>query len=300
MEMSNSTTHYGWSGVDSHLIKNSEWGAVAYLCYSAFGNVPQINGAMRTRSIGGWCDFYTGAGPKETNNETRYDTWTEETHGYNTALGQLASTTGNVYGIYDMNGGAWETIAAYYDNGRFNLGTYGKSNVHGGSSTEYFDTSSNSLKAEYEKYWEAYKVSDEEKENREIEVDGETVKAREELWSASKKGVEAEQTRHDLVEETWDNLAKEKGIGINEMTENWSYRGLVNGTTIGWKTDPTSKNQDNGQAWNGDFVMIGGVSVPFVTRGGYPGNGSGSGLLYSFGIFGNAYEGDGFRPVLAF
>jgi hypothetical protein len=28
-----------------------------------------------------------------------------------------ASTTGNIYGIYDMSGGAWERVVAYVDNG---------------------------------------------------------------------------------------------------------------------------------------------------------------------------------------
>ena len=29
---------------------------------------------------------------------------------YNTTLGQTASTTGNIYGVYDMSGGAWEYV----------------------------------------------------------------------------------------------------------------------------------------------------------------------------------------------
>ena len=35
---------------------------------------------------------------------------------YHTTLGVNASTTGNIYGIYDMSGGASEMVAAYVDN----------------------------------------------------------------------------------------------------------------------------------------------------------------------------------------
>ncbi len=34
---------------------------------------------------------------------------------YNTPVGYLASTTGNISGIYDMSGGAWEYVAGYKD-----------------------------------------------------------------------------------------------------------------------------------------------------------------------------------------
>jgi hypothetical protein len=31
---------------------------------------------------------------------------------YNTTIGKLASTTQNIYGVYDMNGGSWEYVMA--------------------------------------------------------------------------------------------------------------------------------------------------------------------------------------------
>lgn len=34
---------------------------------------------------------------------------------YNTETGYLASTTGNITGIYDISGGAWEYVAGYKD-----------------------------------------------------------------------------------------------------------------------------------------------------------------------------------------
>ncbi|MEG1142957.1 MAG: hypothetical protein RSE41_11055, partial [Clostridia bacterium] len=37
------------------------------------------------------------------------------TTAYNTAGGYLASTTGNISGIYDMSGGAWEYVAGNFN-----------------------------------------------------------------------------------------------------------------------------------------------------------------------------------------
>ena len=45
------------SNVDTHMTKNVEWGAVAYLCYSDYGNVPKNNGASHLIN-GYWCDIY--------------------------------------------------------------------------------------------------------------------------------------------------------------------------------------------------------------------------------------------------
>ena len=79
----------------SHMLKNSEWGAVAYLASSKYGagiNNVQLNNSYDS---GG-----TGNGPNGGK--------------YNTANGQLASTTNNVYGVYDMAGGAYEHVMGSY------------------------------------------------------------------------------------------------------------------------------------------------------------------------------------------
>ena len=49
-----------------------------------------------------------GAVTSQTNNGT-----TTDLYEYNTPGGINASTSGNVYGIYDMAGGAWECVAGY-------------------------------------------------------------------------------------------------------------------------------------------------------------------------------------------
>ena len=215
------------------------------------------------------------------NSEEAYGVWEVNTNGYSTSLGQLASTTGNVYGIYDMSGGAWDYTSAYY-----NYGTKALKNGNGNNAGVYFEEikkeSSESyykLKPMYEKYWEIYEVNEDAKKNNSIEVGGEKL-TQEELWNASKKSSEVEQKRYDLTKKAWDNLEKKKGIGRNEITEHWSYRGLIESGLV-WKVNTTDTENTYGEAWNNDMVCIGYSLGVFLGFGGGRGNGMFSGVLSS-------------------
>ena len=92
----------------SHMLKNSEWGAVAYLSASRYGagvNNVQINANASSGNDGNGDSSYgvTGCGPDGSSQ-------------YNTENGQLASTTNNIYGVYDMAGGAYEYVMGSYTN----------------------------------------------------------------------------------------------------------------------------------------------------------------------------------------
>ena len=87
----------------SHMLKNSEWGAVAYLTHSKYGR----NGTEVT--INNNSNYLTGNAGNSI--DATKDT---VTNAYNTEKGVLASSTGNVYGIYDLSGGAYEYVASYY------------------------------------------------------------------------------------------------------------------------------------------------------------------------------------------
>ena len=105
--------------VDPHMMKNTEWGAVAYLSKSKYGK--------ETEEV--WINpnsnYLTGqAGDSVSAEETTL------TNAYNTTNGMQASTTGNVTGVYDMSGGAYEYIAAYINNENDNLNTYGETLVN--------------------------------------------------------------------------------------------------------------------------------------------------------------------------
>ena len=90
---------------ESHLIKNSEWGAVAYLTQSQYGRNGHEIDINNSRS------YVTGNGGGAVGGSVSYVSGV--TNYYNTETGAKASTTGNVYGIYDLSGGAWEYTASF-------------------------------------------------------------------------------------------------------------------------------------------------------------------------------------------
>ena len=86
-------TSTGVSEVDAHMMKNTEWGAVAYLKQSKYG--------LGTTDIG-WNNYksspyLTGCG------STAGSASSTTCNAYNTTDGMLASTTGNITGVYDMS-----------------------------------------------------------------------------------------------------------------------------------------------------------------------------------------------------
>ena len=101
------------TSLDSHMMKNTEWGACAYLSRSVYGkngevwNNPYYNNKTNYSPITGLCG-------NKTNGKDNVTTNMSNTVKYNEIGGENASTTGNVYGIYDMAGGAWEYVAGIY------------------------------------------------------------------------------------------------------------------------------------------------------------------------------------------
>ena len=142
---------YGLSSnsTDSHLIKNSEWGAVAYLSQSKYGlnganiyinNVNLNNTIQSVYAVTGCAGTTEDASQvattiTELNNRTTSGiyVWTQKS-------GTKASTTGTIYGIYDMSGGTWERTAGLVNNGNENLNIYGQSllnALNSGKSSKY-------------------------------------------------------------------------------------------------------------------------------------------------------------------
>ena len=62
---------------------------------------------------------------------------TQTYYKYHTTNGIKGTTTGNIYGIYDMSGGSWEYMADYLANGTTSVVTYFKENVSNRYKTEY-------------------------------------------------------------------------------------------------------------------------------------------------------------------
>ena len=96
------------TNTDSHMITNMEWGAVAYLTNSKYGRC--TDGSSCTEVTINNCSSYyiTGIGGDSVSAGKSSTACTTEVNKYNGTKGMLASTTGNISGIYDMSGGAYE------------------------------------------------------------------------------------------------------------------------------------------------------------------------------------------------
>jgi len=136
------------SNADSHLMKNSEWGAVAYLSNSAYGignqnirinNVNLNNNVTSVYAVTG-CAAKTEDANAVTPTTMAQLEAEEVNFVWNTANGGLASTTGTIYGVYDMSGGAWERTAGYVANGHANLKKYGASLAYNGNTLKTVST----------------------------------------------------------------------------------------------------------------------------------------------------------------
>ena len=279
------------SGANTHLIKNSEWGAVVYLCYSECGSVPMTNGTG-TLSSGHYYDLYTGQGPKSSGDEGIYSY--DASHNYSTSNGVLSSTTRNVTGVYDMAGGAWERVAGYLDNSNGNLEYYGKSDD---GTIQYFQNGK--LNSRYASLWDSYEVSEEEKNNKITLSDG-TVETG--LWDESKTALKYQEARYKLTKYNYDHMANHKGIGVNEVSSTFAFY-APSGTNENWNWFTSAANAVSGSAgygyaWDGDRTLIGHLACPFVLRGGGCNVGSGAGVLYSYITSGYPSYLDGFRAAL--
>ena len=96
--------------LESHMMKNTEWGAVAYLSHSIYG----INYEIRKNNNSNYLTGYAAITENGSDSTTDVAMW-------NTTTGYLASTTGNITGIYDMSGGAVEYVMGVMKDANGNL-----------------------------------------------------------------------------------------------------------------------------------------------------------------------------------
>jgi hypothetical protein len=126
-KFSNITVYGFGNDGDIHMAKDSEWGAVSYLSHSKYGINEEIY-------INPSASFITGRGGntvsqvstpdglgiassnlysydgKECSTKIEY----ECTGPAQSVYGMTSSTTGNIYGVYDISGGAWENTMSMY------------------------------------------------------------------------------------------------------------------------------------------------------------------------------------------
>ena len=136
----------GNANLNSHMMKNDEWGAVAYLSKSKYGKQNEEVWINNSSS------YITGSA----GNSASAGSNTGTTNDYTSTQGVKASTTGTVYGVYDMSGGAWEYVAGYVNNSYTT--NYGSSLVNGAVKTKNVystgssDNQSNNYNANSSKY----------------------------------------------------------------------------------------------------------------------------------------------------
>ena len=265
----------------SHMLKNSEWGAVAYLSASKYGagvNGTQINSAYPTNGKDADGDpsgtsqaryGITGCGPYNASGST--NTYTDGTalsadliesptacsqdtsRTYNGSIGVLASTTNTVYGIYDMSGGAYEYVMG-------NLTGY--DNQSETSSSSYMTTQAKPP------YVDLYKESP---------------------YGNFTGGVSSGAANNPVdwgsgtYEYYWNNdICTWKTCGGHALHETKQYQSV------------SSYNQ----SWGSDYSYFVNSNNRWFRRGGYAGNGSLAGLFYSNGDNGRSLPSYGFRSAL--
>ena len=141
----NGNSTYGLtSSTNTHMMKNTEWGMVAILSQSQYGKMgnSDYEGENKEIYINNSSGYYTGrSGSSPSASATTYGGYsyndkscsdTKCTGSKSENSGTGASTTGTIYGIYDMNGGADE-----YTFGNYNGYVGYQSNNFGKYSSEF-------------------------------------------------------------------------------------------------------------------------------------------------------------------
>ena len=256
-----SDNSYGLTNVDSHLMKNAEWGAVAYLTTSKYGITPTINKLSSTTPNG------------------EYMTWTGGNK-YREFISQ--STTGNTTGIYDMNGGSWEYTASFFNNKSSNLQTF---------ATQLFKDFN--LKPEYNKYFDIYDVSEEEKNNM----------LHDSIWQSPHNDITyGNKFRINITDKKYDLMAKKYGDAMFEAVnkKEYSYFGKLTNNDYSWikGKEEASETIFGETFYNNDFMLLGNIHIPYIIRGGDCGNAFHAGIFASNNVGGDPHVFTSFRPVL--
>ena len=139
---------------DSHMMKNTEWGAVAYLQHSKYGSQASVrinNNANYITGYAGTEEPTLGYSDGVSVEGNRIESATPKIDGtytinYLNNNSSVASTTGNRSGIYDMSGGAIEYVMGYSTGATTTGGSSDITSLY----PNFFTNSA------YSKYWDKY------------------------------------------------------------------------------------------------------------------------------------------------
>ena len=139
---------------NSHMMKNTEWGSVAYLQHSAYGSATSVRINNNSSYITGYAAVEEptlghNAGASIEGNRVQGTSLGKDgtyTVNYLNSKSVVASTTGNYTGIYDISGGSWEYVMGYTSTSSTTGGSSGITDLY----SDFFTNS------DYEKYYDKY------------------------------------------------------------------------------------------------------------------------------------------------
>ena len=257
--MKNTGNIYGLANdTDSHLMKNSEWGACSYLGQSQYGlnginiyvnNVNINESTAKGNAVTGVCGINEAENTYDASSNptiTLDNIKSENANNvklWNTMAGIKASSSGTVYGIYDLSGGLWERTATYIANNNESL-EYGKSFTNYTKQTTNYNVKSS-------KYYTVYQ---------------------------SKNSEENDYTTASV--------------------NNWKYNKALSIKIFGDAVLEVSTNGKGSTSYYNDYSNFPAMYNPFFYRGGMWADGSATGVFAFACTNGNPLSYNGFRAVL--
>ena len=254
--------------LNSHMMKNSEWGAVVYLTYSLYGkctetgceevylnnvNTGYLNSTAKFSGQWQFSGSITGCSASTTSSTINSNkSACESGYAYN-EVNNKASTTGNISGIYDMSGGNWEYVMGVIEdsngnpisgqNSSYNSGFNGIYGNESGTKTNGVDFPVDT------RYYDIYKAN--------------STTLGDDTWYKYDNGHLGDGT---------------KEVAVSKSNSSSGDRGL----------------------WYQDHAGFPPMTSPWFGRGGDFRNGTGAGVLNFNRGSGRAYSNNSFRVVLAY
>ncbi len=274
--------HYEES-LNSHMMKNTEWGAVAYLQHSKYGSHESVRINNNSNYLTGYAAVnepttgYTStnvlcSNTPEACNEYGGVTKPGDDGTYNTnyfnKASVVASTTSNFTGIYDMSGGVWEYMMAGLDDNSTGDGktgnlSSGRNNAANSGFNGKLVCSSCSL--------------------GDVGVNPDILEVTEGI------DLPTDERFFDKYEYSTSSATYNRGFlgdATKEMGPFQSMKYLTQSRNVG--------------SWYNDEAWLVASSAPWVVRGGFCTYGTGAGLFYFDYEKGHASSTFSFRLVLAF
>ena len=152
--------------LDSHMMKNTEWGSVAYLQHSAYGSMASVRINNNSSYITGYAateepTLGFNGGTSIDGNRIESTSLSQDgtyTINYLNQNSVVASTTNNYSGIYDMSGGTWEYVMGFTTSATL----VGDSSNITSLYSDFFSSNT------YSKYWDKYNSTQDTNYNNRI------------------------------------------------------------------------------------------------------------------------------------